>query len=194
MRKRGMCKLAVMCGALLCVGAALGQSQAPLIGRPATEAEIKAQDYDVLPDGAGLPEGHGTAAQAKDLFKDKCSACHGEKGEGKEGEYPALVGGIGSLSSASPKKTVGSYWPYATTLFDFIRRSMPYDHPRSLSADQVYSLSAFVLYLNGIVGETQELNQKTLPQVKMPNRDGFIPDARPDVKNNVKTGAKKTKR
>ncbi len=150
--------------------------------RPATEAEIKAKDLTVLPNGAGLPKGHGDARQGKTIYKDKCEVCHNEKGEGRENQYPALAGGVGSLTGKSPVKTVGSYWPYATTLFDYVRRAMPYDHPRSLSADEVYSVSAFVLYLNGIVKETEELNEKTLPQVKMPNRDGFVPDSRPDVK------------
>jgi hypothetical protein len=152
-------------------------------GRPATEAEIKAQDYTVLPDGRGLPPGHGNAARGKDLFKEKCSTCHGEKGEGKENQYPTLVGGTGSLKTNRPLKTVGSYWPYATTLFDYIRRAMPYDHPRSLSTDEVYSAAAFVLFLNGIIGENDDMNEKTLPQVRMPNREGFIPDTRPDVKS-----------
>jgi cytochrome c len=152
-------------------------------GRPATDAEIKAKDLTIMPNGAGLPKGHGDAKQGQAIFKDKCEVCHNEKGEGRENQYPALAGGIGSLSGSSPKKTVGSYWPYATTLFDYVRRAMPYDHPRSLSTDEVYAVSAFVLYLNGIVKETEELNEKTLPQVKMPNRDGFVPDSRPDVKS-----------
>jgi S-disulfanyl-L-cysteine oxidoreductase SoxD len=155
-------------------------------GRPATEAEIKAQDLTILPNGTGLPKGRGDAKQGSAIFKDKCAVCHNEKGEGRENQYPALAGGIGSLGGSSPKKTVGSYWPYATTLFDYVRRAMPYDHPRSLSTDEVYSVSAFVLYLSGIVKETEELNEKTLPQVKMPNRDGFIPDSRPDVKTKGK--------
>src|SRR5205823_6258624 len=95
---------------------------------------------------------------------------------------PALAGGVGSLKSEKPLKTVGSYWPYATTLFDYIRRAMPYDHPRTLSVDEVYSVSAFILFKSGIVTENQELTEKTLPQIKMPNRDGFVPDARPDIK------------
>lgn len=167
--------------AILLCSVALAQSPAG-VGRPATEAEIKAQDITILPTGAGLPHGRGDAARGKTLFKEKCATCHNEKGEGREGQYPALVGGAGSLKTERPVKTVGSYWPYATTLFDYIRRAMPYDHPRSLSVDEVYSAAAFVLYMNGIVTETQELNEKTLPQVKMPNRDGFVPDSRPDVK------------
>ena len=151
-------------------------------GRPATDAEIKAMDYTVLPNGAGLPKGRGDAAQGRDLFEQKCVECHGHRGEGQPGKYPAVAGGAGSLTSLKPVKTVGSFWPYATTLFDYIRRAMPYDHPRSLSADEVYSLSAYVLFMNGIVTETQELNEKTLPQIKMPNRNRFVPDPRPDIK------------
>ncbi len=168
-----MCRLiaaALICGAVMF-------AQTP--GRPATDAEIKAKDLTILPNG--LPTGHGTAAQGKTIFDQKCKECHGEHGEGQPGKYPALAGGIGTLKSLKPVKTVGSYWPYATTLFDYVRRAMPYDHPRSLTADEVYSASAYVLYLSGIVAETQVLNEKTLPQVKMPNRDGFVPDARPDI-------------
>src|SRR4051812_43853876 len=163
--------------ALLSV-AAYGQT----FGRPATESDIKAKDLTVLPSGAGLPAGRGDAAKGKSIYKDKCSECHGDNGEGKQGQYPALVGGTGSLKTAKPVKTVGSYWPYATTIFDYIRRAMPYDHPRTLSADDVYSATAFLLFKNGIITETQEMNEKSLPQVKMPNRNGFVPDARPDIK------------
>ena len=150
--------------------------------RPATPDEVRQRDYTVLPTGAGLPEGSGTAAKGRDVFKSKCAVCHNEKAEGKQGQYPALVGGVGSLATPRPVKTVTSYWPYATTLFDYIRRAMPYDQPRSLSNDEVYSVAAFLLSLDGIVKENDELNAKTLPQVRMPNRDGFIPDPRPDVK------------
>ncbi len=152
------------------------------IGRHATEEQIKAKDFTVLPNGQGLPPGHGDAVRGKELFKDKCAVCHNDNGEGREGQYPALAGGIGTLKSPKPNKTVGSYWPYATTIFDYVRRAMPYDHPRSLSADDVYSACAVILFMNGIITETQEMNAKTLPQVKMPNRDGFVPDGRPDVK------------
>jgi len=160
---------------LLCVTAVTAQ-------RPATPDEIRQRDYTVLPTGVGLPEGSGTAAKGRDVFKSKCAVCHNEKAEGKQGQYPALVGGVGSLATPRPVKTVTSYWPYATTLFDYIRRAMPYDQPRTLSNDEVYSVAAFLLSLDGIVKENDELNAKTLPQVRMPNRDGFIPDPRPDVK------------
>lgn len=153
-------------------------------GRPATEAEIKAMDFTVLPDGTGLPKGHGDAAHGRTIYEQKCQDCHAAHLEGQSGKYPALAGGTGSLATINPVKTVGSYWPYATTLFDYIRRAMPYDHPRSLSADEVYSVAAYVLFMNRVVGETQEMNEKTLPRVKMPNRNGFRPDPRPDVKPN----------
>ena len=151
-------------------------------GRPATAEEIRRLDLTVFPDGLGLPVGKGTAARGETVYKEKCAVCHNDKGEGRENQWPALVGGIGSLATRKPVKTVGSYWPYATTVFDYVNRSMPFDHPRSLAADDVYAVTAYVLYLNGLVEQGRELNEKTLPRVKMPNRDGFVPDRRPDVK------------
>jgi cytochrome c len=157
-------------------------AQAQNLGRPATEAEIKAKDLTIMPNGAGLPAGRGDAVRGKTVYKEKCAVCHNDNAEGRQGQYPALAGGVGSLKTDKPLKTVGSFWPYATTIFDYVRRAMPYDNPRTLSADDVYAVSAFLLFKSGIVTETQELNEKTLPQVKMPNRDGFVPDARPDIK------------
>ncbi|WP_202901637.1 c-type cytochrome [Bryobacter aggregatus] len=144
------------------------------IGRPATAEEIARVNLTVYPNGRGLPKGHGTAKTGAPIYKEKCAECHNDRGEGREAQYPALAGGIGSLATAKPVKTVGSYWPYATTVFDYIRRAMPFDHPRSLSTDEVYSVTAFVLQLNGIVTESQELNEKSLPSVVMPNRNGFL--------------------
>jgi S-disulfanyl-L-cysteine oxidoreductase SoxD len=156
---------------------------AQTIGKPASDDKIKAMDLTVFPDGRGLPAGSGTAAKGKDLFKEKCSVCHNDKGEGRQGQYPALVGGAGTLNTPKPNKTVGSYWPYATTVFDYVRRAMPYDQPGTLKPDEIYSLVAFVLNLNGIVGENDEMSAATLPKVKMPNRDGFLLDQRPDIKS-----------
>jgi cytochrome c len=161
----------------------IAYAQSARIGKPATEAQIKAIDITVLPNGAGLPPGKGTAVRGKDVYKEKCATCHNDKGEGRQGQYPALVGGAGTIASPKPLKTVGSYWPYATTVFDYVRRAMPYDQPGSLQADEIYSLVAFILNANGIIGESEEMNEKTLAKVKMPNRDGFVPDARPDVKS-----------
>ena len=142
------------------------------LGRPPTADEIKAADVDVLPDGRGLPPGSGTAERGRDLYARRCAACHGASG--KEGPADILVGGNGSLATPRPLKTVGSFWPYATTLWDYINRSMPYDRPGTLTADEVYAVTAFVLHLNGIVGAGETLTQETLPRVRMPNRDGFI--------------------
>jgi hypothetical protein len=168
---------------LLASVAPFAGAQTARIGKPATDAQIQAINLTVFPDGTGLPVGKGTPAKGKDIFKDKCAVCHNDKGEGRENQYPALVGGIGTLNTPKPIRTVGSYWPYATTVFDYVRRAMPYDHPGSLQTDEIYSAVAFVLNLNGIIGDNDEMNEKTLPKVKMPNRDGFIPDARPDVKS-----------
>lgn len=165
------------------VGLIAGQSQPHGFGQPATTADSAQKDLTVFPNGKGLPPGKGTAEQGAAIYQEKCAECHNGKGEGRPGQYPALVGGIGSLASAKPRKTVGSFWPYATTVWDYIRRAMPFDHPRSLSADEVHAVTAFVPHLNGLVERTQELNDKTLPTVKMPNRDGFMPDRRPDIRS-----------
>jgi S-disulfanyl-L-cysteine oxidoreductase SoxD len=150
------------------------------LGRPATQEEIAGWDIDVRADGAGLPAGHGSVQDGRKIFAETCAACHGERGEGKA--MDRLVGGFGSLATARPIRTVGSYWPYATTLFDYIRRAMPFNAPQSLTPDQVYAVSAYLLYLNGIVPESAVLDAKTLPEVRMPNRNGFTsPDPRPDV-------------
>ena len=148
-------------------------------GRPATPEEIKGWNVDARPDGAGLPPGSGTAVQGREVYNQRCVACHGEDLKGQVGG--ALVGGKGSLGTDKPLRTVGSYWPYATTLWDYVRRAMPFDAPRSLSDDEVYAVSAYVLFRNDIIGENDAMNEQTLPQVKMPNRDGFYPDPRPDV-------------
>jgi mono/diheme cytochrome c family protein len=162
--------------------AVLAQTAAAPAGKPLTAEELRKLDITIFPDGKGLPPGKGTAAVGMAVYKEKCAECHNEKGEGRDQQYPRLVGGVGSLTTAKPVKTVGSYWPYATTVWDTIYRAMPYDTPRTLKPDEVYAVTALLLHWNGIISETHELNEKTLPQVKMPNRDGFIPDARPHQK------------
>jgi S-disulfanyl-L-cysteine oxidoreductase SoxD len=142
------------------------------LGRPATSEEIAGWNIDVAPDGVGLPEGHGSVGEGHVLFDDKCAACHGAHGEGKP--MDRLVGGFGTVFDAKSQRTVGSYWPYATTLFDFVRRAMPFDAPQSLTPDQVYAVCAYVLYLNGLVPETAVLDPRTLPKVEMPNRSHFV--------------------
>jgi cytochrome c len=149
------------------------------VGRTPSAELLKSLDIDVLPDGRGLPPGSGTADAGKAIYAARCVTCHGATG--KEGPQDVLVGGQGSLASAKPLKTVGSYWPYATTLWDYVSRAMPFDHPGTLPADQVYATVAYVLFLNGIVGEHDVIDQRTLPLIKMPNRTGFVGDPRPDT-------------
>jgi len=153
----------------------------PRLGAPAGPEEVARFDISIPPSGAGLPKGAGTARDGAKVYEQKCQACHGAKGAGKPAD--ALAGGQGTLASKAPLRTVGSYWPYATTLFDYVRRAMPITAPLSLSDDEVYAVSAYVLYLNGIVGEDAAMNAQTLPQVKMPNRDGFVSDWPPRAHN-----------
>ncbi len=141
------------------------------LGRTASAAEIAGWDIDVRADGAGLPPGRGSVEEGRRLYATACAGCHGAKGEG--GPMDALTGGRGTLASAKPVRTVSSYWPYSTTLFDFIRRAMPYTAPQSLTPDQVYALCAFLLSLDGIVPADAVLDAASLPRVRMPNRDGF---------------------
>jgi cytochrome c len=150
------------------------------VGRTPTPEEIRALGSAIAPDGTGLPGGAGTVAAGRELFAGQCERCHGPGGEGGVGAR--LVGGQGSLRSPRPLKTVGSFWPYATTLWDYVNRAMPFDRPGLLSPPEVYAAVAYVLHLNGIIEENQVMNATTLPKVKMPNRDGFVPDARPDVR------------
>jgi mono/diheme cytochrome c family protein len=165
--------------ALTLVGATLAESPKYGVGRAATPDEVKAWDISIPPDGTGLPEGSGTAVQGKEVYASKCAKCHGGQGQG--GDEGPLVGGQGTLRTPKPLKTVGSFWPYATTLFDYTRRAMPFRQPGTLTPNQVYAVVAHVLVLNGIIGESTVMDAKSLPQVKMPNRGGFVPDSRPDV-------------
>ena len=137
-------------------------------------------EYRRAADGQGLPPGHGSVAQGGAIYAETCAACHGDKGQG--GPADRLVGGFGTLTAAQPGSNGGSFWPYATTLFDFVRRAMPFNAPESLTADQVYAVSAYVLSLNGIVPDDTVLDATSLPKIAMPNRNGFTsPDPRPDV-------------
>lgn len=152
------------------------------IGADATQEMIAGWDIDIRPDGKGLPEGEGSVAEGEGLYEAKCASCHGLFGEG-EGRWPYLAGGEDTLDTPDPKKTVGSYWPYASTLWDYIHRAMPYQAPQSLTDDEVYSISAYVLYLNYIVEDDFIANKETFAQVKMPNEPNFFVDTRPDVQN-----------
>ncbi len=146
--------------------------RAPALGVPVSAEESARYDISIPPSGTGLPKGGGSARQGAQVYEQKCMACHGAKGAGKPADV--LVGGMGSLASKAPVRTIGSFWPYSTTLFDYVRRAMPITAPLSLSDDEVYAVSAYLLFLNGIVAEDAVMNAQTLPAVKMPNRDGFI--------------------
>jgi S-disulfanyl-L-cysteine oxidoreductase SoxD len=150
------------------------------VGRTPSASELRALDISVAPDGAGLPAGRGTGREGAPLYQSLCAACHGARGEGVN-DVPALVGGTRSLGTAKRVLTVGSYWPYAMTLWDYIRRAMPYLAPGMLTADQVYALTAHILELNGVISADTLLTETTLPRVQMPNRDGFVSDPRPEV-------------
>ena len=144
----------------------------PHFGHPADPALVQAWDKSIPPDGKGLPPGHGSVSEGLAIYTEKCVMCHGVDGVGKPAD--CLTGGIGTLASPQPIKTVASYWPYAPTLFDYIRRAMPVTHPHSLSDHEVYALAAYILSVDGIVKKDAVLDAKSLPKVKMPNRDGFI--------------------
>ncbi len=192
----------VVAGVLLLVAgvgppAALAQLPTYGVGRPPTVEEVKAWDLTIPPDGQGLPPGSGTAALGKPTYAQRCASCHGEKAE--DPKYRLLTGGRRTLTAAElpqnidpliggePALTIGSFWQYATTLWSYINRSQPFDEPGSLTADEVYAVTAYLLHLNGIIGENDVIDAKTLPRVKMPNRDGFVPDARPDVGKAART-------
>ena len=151
------------------------------IGRAATPAEIAGWNIDIGRDGSNLPAGSGSVSHGSEVYDQQCAACHGAKGEGAIGDR--LVGGQGTLATPKPVRTVGSYWPYAPTLFDYIRRAMPQNAPQSLSNDDVYAVSAYILNLNGLLPADATLDAKTLAAIKMPNRNMFVGDPRPDVKN-----------
>jgi cytochrome c len=146
--------------------------EGPDLGETPSPELIAAWDISVAPDGAGLPPGSGTAVEGAPVYAVNCLVCHGQEGEGLLNDR--LVGGHGTIGGPAARKTVGSYWPYATTIFDYVRRAMPYLQPQSLTNDEVYALTAYLLYLNGIINENDTMNSATLPAVDMPNRDNFV--------------------
>ncbi|WP_435594189.1 c-type cytochrome [Rhodovulum tesquicola] len=150
------------------------------LGRPALPEEIAAWDVKVMPDGRGLPVGSGTVADGEDLFSFHCAVCHGEFAEGVD-NWPQLAGGEGTLDDADPVKTVGSYWPYLSTVWDYVHRSMPFGGAQVLEPDEVYAIVAYILYSNFLVDDDFELSNENFLEVQMPNVDGFIPDDRDEV-------------
>jgi cytochrome c len=176
--------LPVLLATLCTASAAVAQGQDHYgFGAPASQQEL-AKFFSIPADGTGLPAGSGTAAAGAKVFADSCAACHGDKGQGNPAKGVGgdrLFGGRGTLASDTPAKTVESYWPYATTLFDYVKRAMPFNAPGSLSDNDVYSVVAYILSEAKIIKSTDTMNATTLPKVSMPNRDGFIADSRPEL-------------
>jgi hypothetical protein len=167
MRKLSIGAVVAACG----LAAGMAFADGPNLGKPVSPSDLAAWDIFVMPDGTGLPPGSGTPAQGAPIFKQKCAACHGENGEG--GIAGPLIGGP-PRASLDGGKTIANFYPYATTIFDYVRRAMPYAQPRSLTDQEVYALTAFLLARNKLIGENDTMNAETLPKVKMPNRDNFI--------------------
>jgi S-disulfanyl-L-cysteine oxidoreductase SoxD len=159
--------------ALVFVAGTTGAQEFGKFGRPATAEEIASWDISVGPDGIGLPAGSGSAKQGEAVYVAKCLGCHGEKGKGASAL--ALAGGNGTIGKANQLKTIGSFWPYATTIFDYVYTAMPYPETKSLTHEETYAVTAYLLNINGIIGENEVMNAETLPKVRMPNRDNFIP-------------------
>jgi S-disulfanyl-L-cysteine oxidoreductase SoxD len=184
----GGCALALNYGFASSAQAADSNGGVYGFGSPASAADIARINIDVMPDGRGAPPGQGEYSQGKKIYANLCAACHGSdmadpvKGTGA----PALRGGRGTLASGNPKKTVESYWPYASTLFDYVKRAMPFNAPGSMSDNEVYAVVAYILAEGGIIDNNTVMNAKAIAKVKMPNRDGFIPDARPENFSNGK--------
>ena len=181
MRSSSLC--AGVAAAMLLATPAFAQSKPPVhYGSPISEADVAALDIDIrTSDGKGLPAGKGSVADGEKVFAEKCVACHGEKAKGGS-QFGAMVGGIGSFTTGTRVLTPGSMYPYAPILFDYTRRAMPMDSPQSLSNDQVYALSAYILHLNGLVPADAVMDAASLAKVAMPNKDGFVVDDRPDTK------------
>jgi len=165
--------LLIAASGLLMVSAVAFAAESPNLGQVGTPEEIASWDISIGPDGVGLPPGSGTPKQGEAVYAGKCVTCHGEKGAGKPNDQ--LAGGQGTLPGDKPPvKTVGSFWPYATTIFDYVRRAMPYNESKSLTNDETYAVVAYILNLNGIIADNDTIDAQTLPKVKMPNRDGFV--------------------
>jgi mono/diheme cytochrome c family protein len=187
---RCFCKLLALFIVLMACAASWAQSpKYKNVGRAATPEEIRAWDDAVGPAGKELPSGSGTAKDGAEIFSNKCAACHGPGGEGTQ-MAPRLVGGQGTLKSPQPVQTVGSYWPFATTIFDYISKAMPRDQEGTLKPNEVYALTAFLLYKNEIIKETDTIDAKTLPKIRMPNRDAFIPPQLEDIHDIKKRGCR----
>ena len=163
-------------GLALCLAASAASADGPGLGKPITEADIAAWDISIEPSGKGLPSGAGTPAQGAHIYVEKCAACHGPGGKGGVTGVNAapLVGSAPITDISAAMKRIANFWPYSTTVFDYIRRATPWQQPRTLTNDEVYALTAYILALNKLIGDNDTMNAETLPKVRMPNRDGFI--------------------
>ncbi len=168
------CRMTWVLAAILAAASPALAEPGPELGEPVTAEEVAKWDISIAPDGATLPPGQGDAERGAEVYEVHCQRCHGRSARGGEGFADALAGGVGSLDGDKPVKTVASYWPYATTIFDYVRRAMPYDRPMSLSDDDVYAVTAYLLTLNDIIENDQVLDADSLPDVVMPNRGGFV--------------------
>ena len=180
MRYFNFCLALTVCSLAVCA-AAFAQTQSySNVGRTPTKEEMQAWNQSIGPEGKELPPGSGTAKEGEKVFSEKCAVCHGPAGEGSQ-LAPRLVGGRAPLNTPTPSRTLANYWPFATTIWDYINRAMPPKQQGSLSAGDVYALTAFILYRNEIIPETQVIDAASLPKVKMPNRDDFIPHDLNDI-------------
>jgi len=185
-------RLVSLMALLLSFACAPAWAQAPQygnVGRAPTEQEIRAWDIAISLDGKELPPGSGNAQQGAPLFASKCAGCHGPNLEGSR-LGPRLMGGKGTINTTHPEKTIGSYWPFATSVWDYINRAMPRFQEGSLTADQVYALTAFLLFRNEVIGEAEVMNAQSLPKVQMPNRNGFLPPRVEDIPDTNKRGCR----
>jgi S-disulfanyl-L-cysteine oxidoreductase SoxD len=168
-------------GMALCVSVSQASERVFNLGAVATPEEVAGWDIDVRPDGLGAPVGSGNAYDGEEVYLDRCAACHGDFGEGVDA-WPVLAGGAGTLDSHDPVKTTGSYWPYASTMYDYIYRAMPFGEAQSLSHDETYQVVAYLLYMNDIIDDEYEVSHENIGSIEMPNQNGFVlPDPRPDV-------------
>ena len=173
--------VAALLSSVLSVSQAVAEQRPFNLGQLATAEQVAGWDIDVRPDGLGAPVGAGNAFDGEEVYADRCASCHGDFGEAVD-RWPVLVGGEGTLNGHDPVKTTGSYWPYASTMFDYIYRAMPFGEAQSLTHDETYQIVAYLLYMNDIIDDEFELNQENIGTIEMPNRDGFMmPDPRPDA-------------
>ena len=178
---KSMVATGVFAGFAMALSGSVNAADRPFgLGTLVTAEQIAGWDIDVRPDGKGAPIGSGTAADGEEIYAERCAGCHGDFGEGVD-RWPVLAGGLGSLATGDPVKTVGSYWPYASTVYDYVYRAMPFGEAQSLTHDETYQVVAYILNMSDVIDDEFVLSNETIGSVKMPNQNGFmLPDPRPD--------------